>query len=460
MTNKLIKIVENNLLRIIGDKENPTLLVAVSGGMDSMCLLDILVRLNYKVSIAHVNYNLRGEDSKMDKKLVEDFATEKELDCYCLNAFLKEILSQSPKNLQAEARRIRYEFFSTLVEAKKIDYVLTAHHLNDQLETFIFNIGRNAHFNELKGIAERRDNIIRPLINVPKSLIKEYSQNHKIPYREDLSNADTKYTRNKIRHEIVEPLQRNFPDYMRQFGNTIENIKQENLFLQQSLEKWTKKVVKTNNDRTRWDMSVLMNAPSPEYLFKHLIYQFGGNEKIAEQAFKAYKNRRTGSFFQLGDKRLLLNRNEFILADEELQTEQITNKYLDPEHPEISINAHSYISLKSIDRPSTLSAVPKSEAYFDQDKLNMPIYLRKIRKGDSIQAFGMQGRNKKIKKILTDAKIDRLDKQFVLVLTDANGQIIWVPGFAHSEIARIDSNTQKVYQLKVNRVKKNNFPTR
>ena len=207
-------------------KTDSKFLVGVSGGSDSMALLDIGLKAGLNISVAHVNYQLRNEESERESFIVKQYCLENKL-----NFYYKEAKINLLKNLQNEAREVRYEFFNGLAEENKMDYILTAHHQNDNHETFLFNAIKGYGIGSLKGIPERNGIILRPLLQFTKTQLLIYVQENKIKYGTDSSNLTSKYERNFIRNEVFQRLKIKFPKFEKGLTNSINFLKEDYLKL-------------------------------------------------------------------------------------------------------------------------------------------------------------------------------------------------------------------------------------
>ena len=195
---------KNQLKNIVDSPENRSYLLAVSGGADSMVLAHCFKDLDVRFQVAHINYKLRGEDSDLDQKTVEDFCEKNDIKFHLYKVSEKD---QKPENsIQLWARELRYQFFRKVQKEENLEFLVTAHHLNDQLETFIINLSKAAGINGLSGIPANDNHILRPLLNFTKGEIYEFAEENNIEYREDLSNKKNDYLRNKIRNEIIPKL--------------------------------------------------------------------------------------------------------------------------------------------------------------------------------------------------------------------------------------------------------------
>jgi len=203
---------QNALEQLQSDSHQKTYLLAVSGGVDSMVLADMFQVLGFRFEVAHINYHLRNEDSELDQKLVSDFCEK-----YQIPFHLYEVSEndEKPENsIQNWARELRYRFFREIQQKENLDFLVTAHHLNDQLETFIINLSKASGIRGLSGIPKNENRIIRPLLDFSKDEIYDFAKQNQIEFREDKSNQKTDYLRNKIRHNIVPELEKINPDFL------------------------------------------------------------------------------------------------------------------------------------------------------------------------------------------------------------------------------------------------------
>ena len=210
-------------------------LLAVSGGADSAVLSHLFRVSGFEFQIAHVNYHFRGEDSNLDQKVVEDFC-KKNIIKFHLKDVSEEEKSQM-KSLQNWAREVRYDFFFNLLEKENLDFIVTAHHLNDELETFIINLSRGSGIKGLSGIPKNENRILRPFLTFSKSEIYAFAEENNIDFREDKSNQKDDYLRNKIRNKIVPKITEIFPNFLEQFGESIGYLATVNQFFQEEIQK-------------------------------------------------------------------------------------------------------------------------------------------------------------------------------------------------------------------------------
>ena len=240
----------NNFKKILmtlgEDIPSKKFLLAVSGGADSAVLSHLFRVSGFEFQIAHVNYHFRGEDSNLDQKVVEDFC-KKNIIKFHLKDVSEEEKSQM-KSLQNWAREVRYDFFFNLLEKENLDFIVTAHHLNDELETFIINLSRGSGIKGLSGIPKNENRILRPFLTFSKSEIYAFAEENNIDFREDKSNQKDDYLRNKIRNQIVPKMVEVFPNFLEQFSESLGYLDTVNQFFQEEIQKTFEEIFIDGNE--------------------------------------------------------------------------------------------------------------------------------------------------------------------------------------------------------------------
>ena len=241
----------NNFKKILmtlgEDIPSKKFLLAVSGGADSAVLSHLFRVSDFEFQIAHVNYHFRGEDSNLDQKVVEDFCKKNNIIFH-----LKDVSEEEKtemKSLQNWAREIRYNFFFNLLEKKNLDFIVTAHHLNDELETFIINLSRGSGIKGLSGIPKNENRILRPFLTFSKSEIYAFAEENNIDFREDKSNQKDDYLRNKIRNQIVPKMVEVFPNFLEQFGESLGYLDTVNQFFQKEIQKTFEEILISGDEK-------------------------------------------------------------------------------------------------------------------------------------------------------------------------------------------------------------------
>lgn len=404
------QIFEDQLSEILPQYQSKKILVAVSGGVDSMVLLYLLKSKVAHLEVAHINYHLRGQDSNDDEALVQNYCEQNQIPFHIYNVTEKE---QKPQgSIQLWARELRYRFFKTVMAEQQLDYLVTAHHLNDQLETFIINLSRGSGVKGLAGIPKHRKQIIRPLLHFSKAEIYAFAKVQQIPFREDSSNAKNDYLRNFIRNTISPKLLETHPNFLEHFGNSLNYLREASDFIDEEIAQKLQQFT-INQTSEAWVISKDKLAQLSEFAQYEILKRLGFKAKA--EHYKVFEAE-TGCVFYGNDYQLLINREELILT-------QISNELTQEE--EILIdkpNSDGYIDLKDY----ISVAFDKSfEWYFDKTQLQFPLKLRKKKEGDQFQPIGMKGK-KKVAKFFKDEKLSILAKSKMWLLCDASDTILGV----------------------------------
>ncbi|MDA9666025.1 tRNA lysidine(34) synthetase TilS [Bacteroidota bacterium] len=404
-------------------KINSKFLIGVSGGSDSMALLDIGVKAGLKISVANVNYQLRNEESERESLIVKQYCLDNKLNFYSKEAEINPI-----KNIQNEAREIRYQFFNDLLEENKLDYILTAHHQNDNHETFFFNALKGNGIGSLKGIPEKNGIILRPLLQFTKTQLLMHVQENKIKFRTDSSNLTSKYERNFIRNEVFQRLSNKFPKFEQGLTNSINFLKEDYSLLNQLVEK----IIHTQLEKRENHTLINFNNNIPKQTWFHFFKKFGFNYSQINNWVES--NSQSGKFIESSTHRISKDRENWILSKK--TSFKKNNKIF-----HIGKNETIETPIKITNHLCKTISFEKSNKnveFFNSSKLDFPLKLRKWKSGDKIQPLGMKG-SKKVSDILIDFKISILEKENIYVL-ESNNDIIWIIGILINDKYKVDNN--------------------
>lgn len=287
------------------DPSTKKFLLAVSGGADSMVLAFLFKKHGFAFEIAHVNYHFRGEDSNLDQKLVEDFCQENQIKFH-----LKDISDEEKsdmKSLQNCAREIRYQFFFDLLEKENLDYIVTAHHLNDELETFFINLSRGSGIKGLSGIPKNENQIVRPFLNFSKEEIYAFAKENNIEFREDKSNEKNDYLRNKIRNQLVPKITEIFPNFLTQFQESLSHLHKVNQFYQNIVEENFKEIF-ISGDEKEFVLDKEKLLMKDKTIIVEIIRKLGFSGIEIEKIINA----ENGKFFRSSTHEIQIKRNEIL----------------------------------------------------------------------------------------------------------------------------------------------------
>ena len=413
------------------------LLLATSGGLDSMVMVDLFHKLSFEIAIAHCNFQLRGVESFEDQNFVQHYAEANEIKLF-VTQFDTEAFAKDYKiSTQVAARELRYNWFHELLETENFDYVLTAHHADDNLETFLINLVRGTGLDGLTGIPAKNENVIRPLLLFSRQEIEQYAKEDNIDWREDSSNALDKYLRNKIRHNLIPILKELNTDFLSSFHKTQVYLQESKTMVEDASIMVYQQVAKEIGEDIHFDLNKLQQLPN----YKSYLYQW-----LREFGFSAWDDiydlveSQSGKQVFSNEFRLLKNRGFLILSP--INMEDKKEEY------------YIFKDQKEIDSPLNLSfskvadiGIGSNRAIFvDEDKLHFPLVLRRWKEGDSFQPFGMEGKSKKVSKIFKDEKLSLIDKENTWLLC-SDDKIIWIIGIRQDERFKIEKTTKNRIQI-------------
>lgn len=425
---------------------NPTdkILVAVSGGVDSVVLLDLFVRSGYSVAVAHCNFKLRGSESDDDELFVELLANKYQLGFYTKSFDTEKFATDNKCSIQETARALRYNWFDELCKKHNFDWVAVGQHLDDQMETFFINLFRGAGVTGLKGMPVNRDDIIRPMLFTRRNEIEKYAKQFRLQFREDSSNHSDKYLRNQIRYKILPEIKKVKEGAEDAFIKSLENLYEDDLMLNQLIdEKRSKLFRQTENG---WEINMIKlkeHQPLNTWLF-YLLKDFGFSRDHTNQIAKSLNKEHSGKIFNSPSHQLLIDRENILIKEKNQEVDKV---YLINENDEES---EAPVKLKLSKQPFNTSINLKKDsslAYFDFDKLTFPLKIRKWRRGDRFVPFGMTG-SKLVSDYLIDVKLSRFEKEKIFVITSAE-KIIWLIGHRSSDYFKITPETKQIFSIRL-----------
>ena len=429
---------ENHIKKNFPYLKEKKLLLAISGGIDSMVLLYLFHELKFDITVAHCNFNLRDVESDADEIFVKSTCEALKIPYFIQKFDTKQFALDYKLSIQLAARKLRYEWFSELLLDKKLDFVLTAHHLDDEIETFLINLTRGTGLEGLTGIPAKNEKIIRPLLKFSREQIENFARENNIKWREDSSNASNKYLRNKLRHDVVPILKELNPSFMNSFQNTLDNLKQSQSLVDDASRIVYKKVVQEEEHQKKINISELMQLQNYEaYLFQWLkplgfsawedIYDLV-NAQSGKQIFSE-------DFFILKDRDYLIVSKK-IINDIQL-TYEIEKEVLEVKYP-------LKLAISKVDNISNLT---NKTIFVDEEKITFPLVIRKWQEGDIFYPSGMNGK-KKVSKYFKDEKFSLIDKQNQWLLC-SNNEIIWIINHRADERFIANNNTKNIIKFEI-----------
>jgi tRNA(Ile)-lysidine synthase len=427
---------KNQLENLVRNPETHSYLLAVSGGADSMVMASLFKGLGLNFQIAHINYKLRGEDSDLDQKTVQDFCEKNHIRFHLYEVSEKD---KKPENsIQLWAREIRYRFFREIQEQENLEFLVTAHHLNDQLETFIINLSKASGISGLSGIPANKNKIIRPLLNFSKKEIYGYAEENRIDFREDLSNKKSDYLRNKIRNEITPKLLEINEHFLENFRKSSSYLNQTRDFVEKRIEEIENKLTVFNSEHKILSKEKLDQESA--FVQFEILKKYGFDKE--EEISKIFTAENGSSFFSK-DYQLMISRDELIFISKN-QRQETKDEIILLENFDFS-EIQMDISLE--DTIENIDGINNSFVWnFDAAKLQFPLRLRKQQDGDEFYPADFSGK-KKVSKFFRDEKLSILARPKIWILCDSYNSVLGIIPLRQDRRYASDEKTQSILKI-------------
>lgn len=434
MLEKLQNHIHLNFLHLKGKK----LLLATSGGIDSMVLVHLLHQLKFQIGIAHCNFNLRGNESYDDEKFVRHYAQDNQIPIHVISFQTEEFAIENKLSIQIAARELRYNWFNQLLNSEKYDFILTGHHLDDQVETFLINFTRGTGLEGLTGIPAQNGTIIRPLLPFSREEIENYAKENNIEWREDSSNSSNKYLRNKLRHDIVPILKELNPSFLNSFQNTLEHLKQSNDLSEDASKMVYEKVVEELEDKKEINLNTLLKYKN----YKSYLYQWLKNFGFVawEDIYNLVEAQSGKQVFS--ETHIILKDRDKLIVFPKTEKEENQEYFLNENQKTLKVPLNINVS-----KVVNISNTTNNVIFVDENKIQFPLVIRKKQEGDSFYPSGMSGK-KKLSKYFKDEKYSLLDKEKQWLLT-SNNEIVWVIGKRANEQFLANETTQNIIKIEI-----------
>lgn len=412
--------------------------MAFSGGVDSVVLCDLLYKAGYQFNLAHCNFQLRGPEANQDTEFCELYAKSINSVCHIAYFNTKEYARENKLSIQMAARELRYNWFKELIETHGYNYILTAHHANDTIETIFVNLIRGTGIKGLLGIPEKQRLVVRPLLFATKEEIRTYAEKNSLQYREDSSNQEVKYKRNFLRHQIIPELKKLNPALEETLVSSISYFKQSADIIAEFANQKFKQICKEENGQLFIDIDLILKEKQKETLLFEWLYAKNFKTNQIQQLTEVLHSDKTiGKQFASATHQLVIDRKYIIV-------QKISKENLPKEFTITSLTNTQHLPIKLAFEETTdvqFSTDPNEIKITYQDHL-FPLTLRKWKQGDKFKPIGLNG-FKKLSDFFKDQKLSLFEKENVWIL-ESKEHIIWVVGYRMDDRCKVLKDTKKV----------------
>ena len=436
-------IEKNNLLNAEAGK----VLVGISGGADSICLLIILRNLGYECEAVHCNFRLRGKESLRDETFVEDLCNKMGIKLHKRSFNTAQYASQNKISIEMAARELRYAYFKELIRETKAQGIAIGHHRDDNVETILLNLVRGSGIHGMCGIQPLNRKIIRPLLCVSRADILDYLERIEQDYVTDSSNNFKVFSRNRIRLDVMPLLNSINISASANIAAAIENINEAYKIYIKAIQEDIEKCYKEEDNKKIIDISKLLESASPRSVIHEILSPLGFTRPQEDDIIKVMTGE-SGKMFSAKSWRLLIDRGNIIIIPIQNNDNDIERKFRFASHEgSMTIDGCGIINYQIIDYDQLKINPDKRFAYLDVDKMHGPLTIRTVKQGDTFSPFGLKGK-KLVSDFMTDLKLTRFEKEEQKVICDGD-EIAWVVGKRSSEKFRVDETTKKVLVMEL-----------
>jgi tRNA(Ile)-lysidine synthase len=429
-----IDFIEKNSLF---DRGN-SILAAVSGGMDSVVMVHLLKAAGFNFGIAHCNFQLRGDDALADQHFVQGLAKQFGVQFHTINFDTQKYAAEKKISIQMAARGLRYQWFAQISQQSGYDIVALAHHQNDAIETVLLNLTRGTGIAGLHGILPKNGSIVRPLMFLKRDEIQDIVKRNSLAYVEDSSNSSTKYARNKIRLEVIPKLKELNPALEKTFESNLKHFRDLEGLLELKLAQLRKDIFIFHNEEIHLRVEDVKKIHPQNLLLYGLLQEYGFNESTVDDVIFAL-DKHPGRVFESPGFILVLDREKLILTKR--QAIATSSVLIGKDQHHVKFNAYQ-LNILHDNSPLIIRDNPMAVA-IDTELLIYPLTLRYWQKGDHFHPLGMKT-SQKLSDFFVHQKVPRHEKNLILLLTNGNGDIVWIGGYRPDDRYKVSAKTKKV----------------
>lgn len=424
---------------------NSHLVIAVSGGVDSIVLTELLYKSGLDFTLVHCNFKLRGEDSDRDETFVKSLAIKYGKPFFVKSFETAEFALNHKVSIQEAARILRYTWFKELIQEDPQlsiqKYILTAHHADDNIETLLLNFFRGTGISGLHGILPKQDTVLRPLLFASKQEILDYAHEHNLLWVEDASNASDKYSRNYLRNKLIPMLKTIYPQVEQNLLHNIQRFKETEMIFNQAISKYKKKLLVPNGNEFHIPVLLLKKQTPLSTIIFEIIKEFDFSSHQVIEVIKLM-DAESGSHIDSGRYRIIKNRKWLIIAP--LQVDSAAHYLIEEKNSKINFPLGE-IHLKSFAAFDNKFSTDPDIVCLDYGAIKFPLLLRRAKQGDYFYPLGMQ-KKKKLNRFFIDQKLSVTQKENIWVI-EMDKKIIWVIGLRIDNRFKILPSTKNILQI-------------
>ncbi|WP_143306753.1 tRNA lysidine(34) synthetase TilS [Chitinophaga vietnamensis] len=419
-------------------------LLAVSGGVDSTVMAHLFKAAGFAAGLAHCNFQLRGTESLRDERFVQELAATLGLPFFHTRFDTSAYADEHHVSIQVAARELRYQWLENIRQEQGYDYIATAHHLQDSVETALMNFAKGTGIAGLHGILPRQERIIRPLLFAEKDTLLAYAMLHRLSYVEDSSNITDKYTRNFFRHQVIPRIQEIYPGAVKNMAATIQRLKEAEILYQQSLAQYRKKLLVQSGNTWMIAVRKLQHVAPLQTIAWELLRCFGCSPAQTEQVL-ALLHSESGRYVETATHRIVRNRAWLLITP--VQTSAAPLLVIDQAPAHLHFEG-GQLQIRLLER-ATAGSIPAAAdiAWLDAAKVRFPLILRKWKTGDYFYPLGMP-KKKKLSRFFIDQKLSLPQKENVWVL-ESEKRILWVVGMRIDDRFKISAGATQVLSVQL-----------
>lgn len=426
----------NHISRHALCKTTDKILLAVSGGVDSMVMLCLMTEAGFAPGVVHCNFKLRGKESDDDAAFVKGAAAKLNLPFFSKEFDTASYATAAGISIQMAAAELRYQYFDEVREAHAYDFVATAHHFNDSIESVLLNLVRGTGIDGVRGVAPKKGSVIRPMLFATRRMILQHALTKEIAWREDSSNLRDDYQRNYLRHQVIPKLEEMNPRFDESFRETHERLLGAALFAESHVKDFASTAVEVTRQGSAIDIRKVRASEAPAVLLWELIKNLGFKY---DQCRKIVMDHQPGKVFTSATHQLLVDRTHYIVESGR-SSEFLTTVV---EEGQREVGRHPFLLLtREVTKDDFALVKDSSIAQLDADQLQWPLVWRRWQAGDYFMPLGMQ-QEKKLSDFLIDLKIPFNSKADITVL-ESGADIVWVVGYRIHERYKVTGETKRI----------------